>query len=110
MRALNLLLTILNHSSSWSDIYSKFLNYNSPQNNFAGKMFEEFCKYYYLTDPAVKHEYKNVWLFSENPHSIKEKLNLGKNYHGIYLVLECHYCPFSVVQCKFKNNQNTNIY
>ncbi|HEX4045152.1 MAG TPA: DEAD/DEAH box helicase family protein, partial [Gammaproteobacteria bacterium] len=109
MKTVNLLLEILNHSSCWSDIHNKLLNYNQSQNNFAGKIFEEFCKYYYLTEPAVRHEYKNVWLFSEIPHIIKEKLNLGKIDHGVDLILEGYDNTFSAIQCKFRNDQESNI-
>jgi superfamily II DNA or RNA helicase len=103
------LITVFTSSSNWDDIYNNLLQYNTPQKNSAGKLFEEFCKYYYLTEPTVKHEYKHVWLFSEIPHTVKEKLNLGKIDHGIDLVLEGHDGTFSVIQCKFRNNQNANI-
>jgi len=109
MSKINYLLSILNHSFSWNDIYNKLISYNSSQNNLAGKIFEEFCKYYYLIEPTVKHEYKHVWLFPEVPHGVKEKLNLGKIDYGIDLILEGHDGSFSAVQCKFRNNQNSNI-
>lgn len=108
MKKINL-LAILNHSSCWSDIYNKLLNYSQPPNNFAGKIFEEFCKYYYLTEPSIKHEYKNVWMFSEIPYIIKEKLNLGRVDHGIDLVLEGYDNTLSAIQCKFRNDQENNI-
>lgn len=109
MKTLNFLLKILNQSSTWNTIYKNLLNYNYSQDNSAGKIFEEFCKYYYLVEPTVKHDYKNVWLFSEIPHTIKEKLNLGRVDHGIDLVLEGQDNSLSVVQCKFRNNQGSNI-
>lgn len=109
MTTLNSLLMILNHSSNWNDIYNQLLKYNTPQKYSAGKLFEEFCKYYFLAEPTVKNDYKHVWFFSEIPLRIKEKLNLGKIDHGIDLVLEGYDGNFSVVQCKFRNNQNSNI-
>ncbi|MCE3238390.1 MAG: box helicase [Gammaproteobacteria bacterium] len=102
MRALDLLLTILNHSFNWNDIHTKLLNYSSSQKSLVGKVFEEFCKYYYLVEPTVKHDYRNVWLFSEIPHSVKKKLNIGKIDHGVDLVLEGYDGTFSTVQCKFR--------
>jgi len=109
MTTLNL-LKILDHSTNWNDIYNQLLKYNAPDKNHAiGKLFEDFCKHYYLTEPSVKNEYKNVWFFSEIPQKIKNKLNLGKIDHGIDLVLEGHDDTLSVVQCKFRNDQARNI-
>ena len=72
-------------------------------------MFEQFCRYYYLCEPTIRSEYKNIWNFSEIPTSIKQKLNLGKTDHGIDLVLEDQEGGFSVVQCKFRKDQNAKI-
>jgi len=93
----------------WSDIYSELIKYNSEKKNVSGRLFELVCKYYYLFEPTVRQEYKNVWLFSEIPSKIKEKLNLGKIDHGADLVLEDHMGFFTVVQCKFRSNQNSLI-
>ncbi|MDP3559703.1 MAG: Helicase associated domain protein [Legionellaceae bacterium] len=105
----NDLLSIIKNASTWWDVYSELSKQNTGRNPSVGKLFEEFCKCYYLLDPIVKNEYRNVWLFSEIPQNIKTRLNLGKIDHGIDLVLEGVDGTLSVVQCKFRNNQSCNI-
>ncbi|MFA6303956.1 MAG: hypothetical protein WC627_12605 [Legionella sp.] len=105
----NDLLSIIKNASTWWDVYSELSKQNTVRNPLVGKLFEEFCKCYYLLDSLVKNEYRNVWLFSEIPQNIKTRLNLGKIDHGIDLVLEGVDGTLSVVQCKFRKNQNGNI-
>jgi predicted helicase len=102
-------LSIIKNASTWLDVYGELSKQNTGRNPAVGKLFEKFCKYYYLLDPLVKNEYRNVWLFSEIPQNIKTRLNLGKVDHGIDLVLEGVDGTLSVVQCKFRNNQSSNI-
>jgi superfamily II DNA or RNA helicase len=101
--------SLIKTTSCWNDIYNGFKKHNVEKDRLAGKLFEQFCKYYYLADPSVKNEYKEVWLFHEIPYEIKQKLNLGNVDHGIDLVLQGNDGTFSVVQCKFRNNQNSII-
>lgn len=109
MTTLNL-SALLDRSKNWNDIYNQLLKYTAlDKNKIIGNLFEEFCKQYYLVEPSVKNEYKNVWLFSEIPQKIKDKLQLGKVDHGIDLVLEGQDNTLSVVQCKFRNHQGGNI-
>ena len=104
------LLKLIDNALSWNDIYIALVNNAKTQNRIdTGKLFEIFCKHYYRTDPSVCLEYKNVWLFSEIPYEIKEKLNLGKIDHGVDLVLEDQSGAFSVVQCKFRSDQNSGL-
>ena len=105
MNASNL-LEILAKSLDWNDIYNQLTQFN---NNDTGKLFELFCKYYYLADVVYSNEYKNVWLFSEIPEEIRIKLNLGKRDHGVDVVLEGYDGSFSVVQCKFTLDQKSTI-
>jgi superfamily II DNA or RNA helicase len=103
------ILDIIKDANSWSNIYANLVQYNSAGAQQAGKLFEEFCRLYYLTEPSVRQEYRNVWLFSEAPLHVKTKLNLGKIDHGIDLIMEDNFGSFSVVQCKFKNDQSINV-
>ena len=102
--------TIIKSASSWQDIYDELIKCNNPGNASAGALFEQFCQYFYLTEPKVKNDYKNVWRFHEAPFDVKEKLGFGKVDHGVDLILEGLDGVWSVVQCKFKNNQNSKIY
>lgn len=96
------LYAILQKSSSWDDIH--FALSPSPK---SGKLFEEFCKYYFLAEPSVKDEYNNVWLFDEVPQEIKKRLNLGVIDHGVDLVLADKDDKYTVVQCKYRANQDS---
>ena len=94
----------LQRSNTWDDLY-QFISAD-PQ---AGKVFEKFTKLYFLCEATVCHEYKNVWLFEEVPLKIRQKLGIGNRDYGIDLILEDQEGGLSVVQCKFKTNQNKTI-
>ena len=102
-------LNIVDSATNWDDIYNKLVTYNIDKDRSARELFENFCKYYYLVEPTVKNEYKNVWCFKEVPLKIKEKLNVGDREYGFDLVLEGYDDSLSVVQCKFRNDQSRNI-
>lgn len=98
------LISILKVSKNWNDIFNSL-----KQASNSGKIFEEFCKYFYLAEPSIKNDFRNVWLFTEVPLDIKDKLNLAQIDHGVDLVLEGQTGEYSVVQCKFRGNQNSSI-
>jgi len=102
-------LNMIQSVASWDDIQLKLEKFNISGNTSAGVLFEQFCQYFYLTDPRVKNYYKNVWRFHEVSIDVKEKLGFGKVDHGVDLILEGHDGTWSVVQCKFKNDQNSKI-
>lgn len=106
---MNAFLGIIESSENWHDIHNGLTAFNVEHDKSAGRLFEEFCKYYYLSEPTVKNDYVNVWLFHELPIDIKVKLNLGKSDHGVDLVLEGRDGSLSVVQCKFKNDQHSKV-
>jgi superfamily II DNA or RNA helicase len=100
---------VLKNSKSWVDFYQQLSKEGSAINDSRGQLFEYFCKYYFLCEPCVTKEYKNVWLFNEIPTEIKNKLNLGNVDHGVDLVLQGIDGSLSVVQCKFRKNQESII-
>ena len=67
---------------SWNDLYARLKNLCLTNKKEAGTAFEYFCKAYYLCEPTVKDQYKNVWLGLEAPLQILQKLN--------------HWCPVKV--------------
>jgi superfamily II DNA or RNA helicase len=99
---------ILEKSSNWEDIYKNLITYSADL-SIAGKDFEQFAKLYFLYEPSVCNEYKNIWLFNGAPLKIKEKLGLGTKDYGVDLILEDHEGLLSVVQCKFKQDQNSSV-
>ncbi|MFI4957506.1 MAG: DEAD/DEAH box helicase family protein, partial [Gammaproteobacteria bacterium] len=103
------LFEIIKSETSWQGIHKQLVGFNGQSDKSAGRLFEEFCKYYYLAEPAVKSDYKNVWLFRDVPYAVKSKIGLGQTDHGADLVLEGQDGSLTVVQCKFKNDQSSRI-
>ena len=79
------------------------------QGSKAGILFEDFAKLYFSYDPRVCTDYKNVWLFKECPDQVKKNLNLGAIDYGVDLVLEDKEGLYTVVQCKFRFDESTNL-
>jgi predicted helicase len=103
------LVAILETSTNWSDIYTHLINQRPDNLSNAGKAFEQLAKLYFQCEPSVRDEYKNVWLFNEVPPHIKKMLDLGHQDYGVDLVLEDHEGCLSVVQSKFKQDQNASL-
>lgn len=103
------LVTILETSKNWSDIYTQFVKHYQTNLSKSGKEFEQFAKLYFLCEPSVRDEYKHIWLFKEAPLNIKERLGLGHKDHGIDLILEDREGRLAVVQCKFKQDQSAAV-
>jgi superfamily II DNA or RNA helicase len=104
-----ILKRILAGTTGWDQIYEKLAIRNEIEDTSVGKLFEQFCKYYYLAEPSVASDYKNVWLYEEAPREVKEKLNLAQNDHGVDIILEDMEGGYSVVQCKFRGNQDSRL-
>ncbi|MES2204777.1 MAG: DEAD/DEAH box helicase family protein [Pseudomonadota bacterium] len=106
---------VIKNAQCWDDVYQELSKYNakasphSKKKSVAGKLFEEFCEYYYKAEPSEIHSYKSVNLFKDTHSKIIERLKLGKVEHGIDLILESHEGELSAVQCKFTNDQNSNV-
>ena len=100
---------ILTGTTGWDQIYEKLAIRNEIEVTSVGKLFEQFCKYYYLAEPSVASDYKNVWLYEEAPREVKEKLNLAQSDHGVDIILEDMEGGYSVVQCKFRGDQDSRL-
>jgi len=112
----SILLELMANKSQWSQLKEELSNtYNvrdtdsGKYDSSAGKIFEEFTKYYFLASPTEKDNFKNVWLFEEAPASVREVLNLGNQDYGVDLILEDHNSSYYVVQCKFRNDETSNL-
>lgn len=100
-----LFLRLIENSKNWSSFKTE-LDKNAQK---VGKLFEIFCKYYFLAEPSIKDDYKNVWLTDEIPLEVKSKLNIEGVEHGVDLVLEDKDGKFSAVQCKFRVDEDKNL-
>ena len=103
------LKNLLAGAKSWQDIHSKLVKYNEPSDPRAGKLFEYFCKHYFLCEPSVRREFKNIWLDTEVPLKIRRKLTMAKLDYGLDLVLEHQDGRLFAVQCKFKTNESASL-
>ncbi len=103
------LFDVLKDSRNWDDIYDRLHTINRSSPGIAGRLFEEFCKIYYQTEPSLIDGYSKVWLSKEVPGDIRNSLNLGVIEHGADLVLQRRDGSFSVMQCKFRSDQSATI-
>lgn len=94
--------TFIKTAKSWDQIFKTLSQINKLDELQAGKLFELFCKHYFI----VKNEFKSVKLLSEADLTVLKKLNIESKDHGCDLVLITNDNKFAAVQCKFTNNQD----
>ncbi len=106
---------IIQDKTNWTDLKPESSKYNIDnreegiKDTSAGKIFEVFTKYYFLTSPEVDGLYSDVWLYDEIPLSTKKKLDLGRVEYGIDLLLKTVNDEYIAVQCKFKNDETSKL-
>lgn len=89
--------------STTSDWDTFFIQANSLTKHEKGELFEKLTELVFLTKPAYKTRYKNVWLLRDGIDSnLKSKLNLPNADEGIDLIAKTHYGTYCSIQCKFK--------
>jgi len=101
---------MINDVQTWDDIKPKFDEWVKKDKKLGGTLFEVFCKYFFLTEPTFKDEYKNVWLFNEVPYSFKTKLGFSDVEYGIDLILENEDGLIVGVQSKYRTLVERKIY
>lgn len=110
-----ILIELLEGVTKWSDLKIRLEEHNTSQTEtttkktLAGRIFECFSKYYFLTDPEKRDLYQNVWHYEEIPQKTKEALKLPHIDHGIDILLEDIDGGFHAVQCKFKNDESKSL-
>ncbi|TAH20825.1 MAG: hypothetical protein EAZ08_05445, partial [Cytophagales bacterium] len=97
------LATFLLNSNNWNSLKILIENVNS------GKLFEVFCKYYFLFEPIVKDDYINVWYFDEIPAEVKQRLGFINIDYGVDLLLKNIDNEFIAVQCKFRSDETSKL-
>ena len=79
-----ILTNIIEDKKSWTELKSELSKYNVDdrekgiKDTTAGKIFEVFTKFYFLTAPEVDGLYSQVWLYDEIPLDVKNILVLEK--------------------------------
>lgn len=115
MKEEKIIVDLLKKTSDWDSLKKELERFNTVEssetrkNTQAGKLFELFTKYYFLTEPTQKINYKNVWLYNEVPPSILDRLKLPYKDYGIDLILQDKHDKFAAVQCKFKNDETSEL-
>ncbi|MEN8810237.1 MAG: Helicase associated domain protein, partial [Flavobacteriales bacterium] len=110
-----ILTNIIEDKKSWTELKSELSKYNVDdrekgiKDTTAGKIFEVFTKYYFLTAPEVDGLYSQVWLYDEIPLDVKNSLDLGTVEYGIDLLLKTTNEKYIAVQCKFKNDETSKL-
>lgn len=110
-----ILTDIIEDKKSWTELKSELSKYNVDdrekgiKDTTAGKIFEVFTKYYFLTAPEVDGLYSQVWLYDEIPLDVKNSLDLGTVEYGIDLLLKTSNEKYIAVQCKFKNDETSKL-
>lgn len=91
-------------ASNWRELFENLAIHDQADSHVAGRRFEIFCKHFFLSNRRICRDYKNVWLQSEVPASIKRALNLASSDFGYDLVLQLIDGRLAVGQCKFTSN------
>jgi len=109
------LLVVLKDVESWKDLKSRLATFSASDDIkvkspfMTGKLFEYFCKYYFLVEPTVKDDFKEVWLFDEIPIDIKHKLNFTSQDYGVDLLLKDINDKYVALQCKYRNDESVRL-
>lgn len=110
-----ILAGLLKEIQSWEDLKLKLSEYNTSlsdttsKTTLAGKLFEYFAKYYFKVDATQNQLYSDVWLYDEVDLLTKEELGLPAKDKGVDLLLKDRQGRYYVVQCKFKNNEESIV-
>lgn len=110
-----ILTDIIEEKKCWTELKTELSKYNVDdrekglKDTTAGKIFEVFTKYYFLTAPEVDGLYSQVWLYDEIPLDVKNSLDLGTVEYGIDLLLKTTNQEYIAVQCKFKNDETSKL-
>jgi len=87
-----ILTDIIEEKKCWTELKKELSKFNIDdrekgiKDTTAGKIFEVFTKYYFLTAPEVDGLYSQVWLYDEIPLDVKNSLDLGTVEYGIDLL------------------------
>ncbi len=110
-----ILINSLQGISDWDSLKLRLERFNTSQTKttrkktIAGKIFEFFAKYYFLTEPEQTDLYNEVYLYEEIPFEITQKLKLPSVDHGIDILLQDKKGKYHAVQCKFKNDESKKL-
>jgi predicted helicase len=102
---------IIEKSKNWSDFVNNLekLGSNASHNKLKGDCFELVTKLWLLTNPLYINKLKNVWIHSEIPQSIIDKLQLAQPEVGIDIIAELDNGKYLAIQCKYHTDPDINV-
>ena len=74
-----------------------------------GDAFELLTKLFLMIEPKYSTTLESVYLYSEIPSSVQQKLNLPLKDHGIDLLAVTHNGEYWSIQCKYREDENIVI-
>jgi len=98
------LAALLENVTTWQELKNK-LSLEAD----SGKLFEAFCKHYFLSSPLFQGDYNHVWYFQEIPFSVKTHLGFLNMDYGVDVLLEDKRGQYTAIQCKFRSNEKSKL-
>lgn len=97
---------IIQRIAEWDEFAS---NVRTLADKEKGDCFERLVQLYLQLEPRYAAQLKNVWLLSEVPLAIRERLNLPAPDKGIDLIAETHVGEFWAIQSKYRDDQTSSL-
>ena len=92
--------------SSWPDFIGRLSGLDA---NARGRPFELVVRHYLKSDPAYRTKLRQVWLLSDVPEAIHQRLNLPHPDQGIDLIAETHAGEFWAIQAKYRTDAEASL-
>ncbi len=100
------LLSQVSNAKSFDDVYPLM---DELKNKEKGDLFELITFYLFKTIPELNHDLKNIWMYSDVPEEVLNKLGCPTRDKGIDIIIEKTNSKYYPVQCKFRQNYNEII-
>jgi superfamily II DNA or RNA helicase len=96
---------LLTANTSWKQITHSLSKLDRKQK---GELFERLVKLYFKLSPEYMSLYDSIWLWSEVPETIKQKLSLPNQDLGIDLLC-AKKDEFHAIQCKYIQDESESL-
>ena len=95
---------------TWAELDKKLNKLtHSGKDTEAGEIFAIVVKLFLQTNPIYKTKILNVWLESEVPNKIRDKINLPPTDEGIDLIVETKEKKIWSIQAKYRSDPNAML-
>lgn len=100
------LLSQVSNAKSFDDVYPLM---DELKNKEKGDLFELLTFYLFKTIPELNHDLKNIWMYSDIPEEVLNKLGFPTSDKGIDILIEKTNSKYYPVQCKYRQNYDEII-